>query len=761
MSMISVSCVANDIVHIQTDKQNYIVGETIFLKAYILSDELTDGNSTTLVLELVGDSGYVKSSFTYPIFGSVAVGSIDLPEKFHQGIYFLHAYTKCAVGLKVENSFVKPLFIFNTEASSMDVHPKRRYGLKIYPQFVVANHENTVAVRVNDGNNLPAPAIISLVNAKNEVLQTFKTLDEGFAKFTFIPSASDQYYLSVLYPDSSTKRYDLSSKKEGILLRIENQETGKLLHMDAAGIKDSEPLTVLGLMDESSLFNHSFTLKSGRYTILVPTNQLPSGLLRILVVNKKKEILAAGSTIVVNHNTFLPLVARHDTSKIASDQKGEIVLQFPDSTVGSFSVSISDYGQEIHFPQQNIYSLLPGANQRSPSFTSAKVDFANQSSKENDFLDLLLKENISPIDSEKFLERNSKYCTPDTGYIRIQGKAYYKNKMKPINKGEVHFILSTKDSSTWIVTAPIGKDGSFSVNKLVYYDTATIRYSLTGRPHDEIKIHLDSVEAKRTQNIFSEISAYPTDYSIFYTDTLRRRLIQQYNFSKVSAVKSDTLKEVVVTAKLSPTERTNNKYAKGLFNNSNMARIVDLVNFPAAIHSGNILDYIQGRIPGLFVSKAGSDYVLTSQRRASLFNQPNIRTYLNEQEISISVIASIPLDEIALVKYFPPGASALSGIGSAGVLAVYTKKIEDRAFEGMAELEKFTYPGYSSYREFPTDINFTSTLYWNPNIFLDGSTSIFRIDFKNSIGAKKLHLIVEGVTNDGKLVHLDQIFSGQ
>jgi hypothetical protein len=128
-------------------------------------------------------------------------------------------------------------------------------------------------------------------------------------------------------------------------------------------------------------------------------------------------------------------------------------------------------------------------------------------------------------------------------------------------------------------------------------------------------------------------------------------------------------------------------------------------------------------------------------------------------------LVGIPIQEFALVKYFPPGNSQLPGVGVAGVLAIYTKKPVD-APSSAAALSKFTVAGYSVFKDFTTDylekenpavINGRSTIYWAPSFFLNGGQKTYAFSFTNSALAKRLHVVIEGFTVDGKLIHVDKV----
>jgi hypothetical protein len=160
------------------------------------------------------------------------------------------------------------------------------------------------------------------------------------------------------------------------------------------------------------------------------------------------------------------------------------------------------------------------------------------------------------------------------------------------------------------------------------------------------------------------------------------------------------------------------------------------------------------------------EYDLISPRSVSLTGaRIQAKVYLNEiEQDGTSAVATIPLNQIALVKYFTPGYIALPGVGLSPVLAVYTKKFDDMTNDQRKFLDKFKYPGYSATHQFyapeyPGGSAVTDnrvTLLWNPDISVEANKKI-SVGFYNSDAAKRFHIVLEGFTSSGKLVYFEKI----
>jgi hypothetical protein len=151
-----------------------------------------------------------------------------------------------------------------------------------------------------------------------------------------------------------------------------------------------------------------------------------------------------------------------------------------------------------------------------------------------------------------------------------------------------------------------------------------------------------------------------------------------------------SMNEVVVRSKKkSATEEMNDFYSKGFFS-SGETKIIDLVNGPDKIVHENIIEFLKFKVPGLSVVDPNyenapmpsldpfddpSAYRIYYRQQAtisSLGNTP-MAIYLNEVQISPSVLATVPANDIVLIKVFSNFALAPGG-GAGGALAIYTKK---------------------------------------------------------------------------------------
>jgi hypothetical protein len=131
-----------------------------------------------------------------------------------------------------------------------------------------------------------------------------------------------------------------------------------------------------------------------------------------------------------------------------------------------------------------------------------------------------------------------------------------------------------------------------------------------------------------------------------------------------------------------------------------------------------------------------------------------------------SQIKNINISDIAMVKVFSPGSAGAIGSSGGGVIAVYTKKGRDKkADPSIKGLEVTRIAGYTATREFyspdyltnpePEADDIRTTLYWNPYILGSSKEKKFSFTFYNSDVTHHIRIILEGIDENEKLIHLE------
>jgi hypothetical protein len=221
-----------------------------------------------------------------------------------------------------------------------------------------------------------------------------------------------------------------------------------------------------------------------------------------------------------------------------------------------------------------------------------------------------------------------------------------------------------------------------------------------------------------------------------------------------------TLDNVVIKAKTkTPIEVLDEKYASGLFSGGDGYQF-DLVNDKFANATPNIFTYLQGKVAGLNINATGATPTLDWRGGSPLL-------FLDEVQSDASFLSSISVNDVAYIKVFRPPFYGASG-GSAGAIAIYTRRGSDAAStpgKGLASnsvsaysaIRQFYSPNYSSFSKANEQKDLRTTLYWNPQVITTPLKNKVVLSFYNNDVSKSFRVVIEGMSRDGRMVHIEQV----
>ena len=348
----------------------------------------------------------------------------------------------------------------------------------------------------------------------------------------------------------------------------------------------------------------------------------------------------------------------------------------------------------------------------------------------------------------------------ETGFMKLTGKVFGNQALKTTANLQLNLIVAAKDSSTKMLFLPVEKDGSFQENSAFFFDTVRVYYSFNNNAKltDQLQVH---IENGLLMQQYRKIDFNKSGVLQTWNDSLARAQLNFYLSEQEKLrrqMASATLQEVIVKSKVkSPTQILDEKYATGLFSGGD-GYTFDLTNEPP-IGSLDILSYLQGRVAGLTINGMGTQ--ATMSWRGAV---PDV--YLNEMKMTVDMIQTVAVSDIALVKVFRPPFFGSGGGGSGGAIAIYTKKgksgkggnsnnkgMENAILGGYSVFKEFYNPNYEKpAANFEADNR--TTLYWNPYLLTNKKSPRIKIEFYNNDTSKKLQIVLEGVNANGKLARV-------
>ncbi len=295
-------------IYLTTDKEKYMTGESIWLKAFVLkaSNLQPDVNSNEVFVDLIGYDKVVYQNIIIRNVDGFAKGDIAIADSIPEGNYQIVAYTNWMKNFDDAFFFSKTIQIVNPRYNNFLTQPVFDNIKKRNRNFVEAEKEMTVQFFPEGGNMVAGisgrvafKAINSLVtgvNVKGEIFDetnkkagSFQSKHLGMGSFVFTPEAGRKYYAKVTFDNASVKKIDLPSVEAsgfvlmvnaiaGDMLRL-NIQTNALNPMDD---KSNELFIVVQSGGEIKYISKAL-YKSKPVNVVIPKKLLPAGITQITI----------------------------------------------------------------------------------------------------------------------------------------------------------------------------------------------------------------------------------------------------------------------------------------------------------------------------------------------------------------------------------------------------------------------------------------------------------------------------------------------
>lgn len=746
------------------DKTSYFQGETIWFKAYMMSEIGPATESKTLYVDWIDDKGFLLHHTVSPIVEGVTNGQFDIPDDYTGKYIHVRAYTKWMLNFDSAFLYNRNIRIIRRNYSVTE-NAIPVPSIAFFPEGgdIVAGLSNKIAFKANDQWGRPVRVKGVVLTSDGKVADSIKTLHNGMGYFLLAPQQGSSY--SAKWKDEKNVEHTTALpavKQNGVTMQVALAGPNRLLtvYYTQGLASASDSLNIIGTMYQHEAFKISRATNAPFIKATIPTNELPSGILTITVFDKRWNALAERITFVNNEEyVFHPEfeVQRWGLNKRA---RNEIKITIPDSIAANMSVSVTDVsiGSDS---SNNIISHLLLTSEIKGDVYDAAYYFSNKSDVVSQHLDLVMLTHgwrrfkwdevvAGKIPKPKF-ER-------DTAYLSLSGRVYgvLPGRIQPGTN--IILLLKQKDAKNRLMFVPLKPDGTFEDPSVVIFDTAHIYYQF-----EKSKGLGDaSVQFMPGRLPGPSPAAVQNDASILWVDTTGtlRQMRLAIEANEIAArFKIKTLENVTVRSRTkSPVQLMDEKYTSGLFIGDGIQ--FDLVNDPTAFSMQNIFNYLQGKVAGLQINPSTNPPSL-SWRGGS----PQL--YLDEIPTDPEFISSVNINDVAYVKIFrPPFMGGYNG--GNGAIAIYTRKggdikpvpgkgLNNNKVFGYTLIREFYSPNYSSFKQENEQRDVRTTLYWNPAVVASPGKRQVVLSFYNNDVTNSFRVVIEGMTKDGRLAHVEQI----
>jgi hypothetical protein len=753
-------------VYLHYDKASYYAGETIWFKAYLMEAFLPARGSKTLYIDWVSDNGSVLYHSVSPVVDAVTTGQFEIPGDYTGNFIHIRAYTKWMLNFDTAFFYSKDLRVLTKNPVAKSSKPVIIPSVAFFPEGgdAITGISNRIAFKATDQFGRPVRIRGVVQDNKGVVIDSLKTLHDGMGSFHLIPREGTSY--SAKWKDEKGAEHVTplaAAKSAGISMQLVSNGTRRNINLIAsADIPDQlKTLHLVGTLNQRMAFKSDVAMTAGGSARrIIPTENFTSGILVITLFDSEWNPIAERICFVNNHDYSFQTSMEVEHWGLSKRKKNQLKITLPDSLVGaSLSISVTDAAIEKDTSDNIISHFLLASEIKGRVYNPAYY-FSNTGDSVEQHLDLVMMTNgwrrfKWPDIVKGKLPLIS--FPKDTNYLTLSGKIFGVPTSQLSGKESIALLVKEKDSATKLMILPIERTGEFGDPNVLFFDTLQVYYSLKSKFLSLAEARFMTARLPAPNYVaFSKNFLYNPFYDT--SGVYRHSLLADKSLELMNIQKGTMMENVIIKTKQKSTVQVmDEKYASGMFQGGDGYQF-DLVNDPLASSYMNILNYLQGKVAGLQIS-SGSPPALSWRGGAP-------QLYLDEIQTDADMITSIPVTDVAYVKVFRP--PFMGGFGGAnGAIAIYTRRGNDaqttskglsaNKISGYTPIKEFYAPNYDSFDPRNEHLDIRTTLFWDPEINDNKKNKTILVSFFNNDVTESFRVVIEGMTKDGLLTHMEQI----
>lgn len=280
--------------YLHLDRSLYIVGETIWFKAYVINGATNQDLDMSKVayLEILDKENTAVAQTKFAVSHSRGDGSLIIPSNIASGTYKIRSYTNWMKNFGPDFFFEANVTIVNSFVA-FDPNPDKdreiKYDLQFFPEGgnLVAGIESKVAFRGTDTNGLGVDFSGEIRNNNNEIVVAFQPNKFGIGRFSFKAKASESYQAT--FTDSKGNIYSFSFPKvaeNGVVMEMQERNNGINIHVQKSENTDIEALYLIAHTRQSNFIVEKIKLTNNEGTVTLDKQLLGDGISQLTLVDQ-------------------------------------------------------------------------------------------------------------------------------------------------------------------------------------------------------------------------------------------------------------------------------------------------------------------------------------------------------------------------------------------------------------------------------------------------------------------------------------------
>lgn len=758
-------------IHLVFNKNSFVVGENLWFKSFVFNAYELSSISTSLFVELYDSNKTQISKKILPLLNGQGTGSFALPENMKEGVYYVRAYTTWMSNFSEDFQALRQIVVYNPSSPEKVVlNDNAEWTASVFPESgtFIEGINTKFAVRLQSKGMPPSQWSGYIIDAEKPDLKltSFKGFDQNVGAFSLTPKAGIKYQLIINDAKGNRKVIDLPSVSDsGINLQVSTGNDAVKFSLKSKNTTPGTFYKVIGTINNQLVFKVN-SEKVFEKTFSIPTQQLVNGILQLTVFDEKENIIAQRLTFVQPGSLKIkkPEVLLSDLNESPRAENAFSIT--PNQNNSAYTVVVMDGSLESSEDENSLLSTLwLTGDIPSKIYTPSQYFTPNHNPEALDAL--LISEKWKRFDWRNIISGTFPIISHQPQpYISYKGKVTIQGKPAP--NTELNLLFEVPEHGTRLSQVKTDDQGFFNLKGLIFEDALKFSYQL-----NDPKIPKEQVQAIfQPDYSFAPFRKTLPESNYILVQRVNndqpaesvKRYIATKNTQNSINEKATLIEEVRLKAKkIDKTKELNDKLSSPLFKGMN-EYIFDFVNdHNSAQAFTNILQWLQGRVAGLSIDYSMGNYI--PKLRGSKVN-----IYLDEMMVDPSLISSISVSDIAMVKVIKDHFAGSFG-GATGAVAIYTKrggitgslsdsvtstKIKKTVLHGFDKETPFTKPDYNDENFKTISQDLRTTLYWNP--YLEANSDESKIKFFNNDDAENFKLIIMGFdTKDDVPIYYNEI----
>ena len=740
----------NEKVFVHLDGNDYVAGEVVNYKAYVLNAVTLKPftKSKILYFELSNYKGQPVLFWHTNIEEGIVIDRIELPDTLTTGMYTMRAYTNWMRNTSPQYFFNKQILIAGISDAGLQQIPitESLYNdIIAYPEcgVLIDGVENRIGILVSKAQLKEIQPNAKLI-MDNSVIDIFSIPESGMANFALVPEYGKSYKVRVDFQNGMSKSVSLPEVlKFGYAINLEGEDDSNLyfrIITNCSQLLNFSTLRVLFVHKGKIVLDTNVPIENNKGSLIVGRELIPQGILSAFLLGSANNIACQRLVLnTVDNSIGANLKINKENYSIRDKVEMELEMNnILEDEIAFLSVAVREVTPHVGYPACNIADYL-----HFYSDVYLGINYGNLNTISiNDLLLLAKPEDYAWNLTSENVNRTCDYFIEDKGFV-LSGQLLDKIAGKPVKNTMI--LLAVADSITSIDYCKTDSLGYFYFLLKGGQDNKDLMLQTVNDTIDpsniEWKINSKHEIAKTQSNKLMPLNSDYQEYLAYARKvTLANKIFEEEEFDNIDS---------------------------NIVNSKNIRR-----SFYGKPHYSVLLSDYQG----LTNFKEVSDNLLPTVKFRKRKDQYSLHLYDPETHFEWEQEALVLLNGLPLSNYSylePLGSKKIKRIDVCssiilygdlsffGIVAVYThgneipqKYLDDNVFiytnnvhnSLNSFIQKDTHGKNEVFAHTP---DFRKVLYWNPSIKLKHKQKL-NIEFYTCDIKTCYEVNIQGITNNGR-----------